>query len=140
MSTQNKEYRIFTKEEPSKLIEDIVISGASPVIDCEHCGRTHYDSTGEHMDEGELEGYEKGRAENPHKYIPRDGQVHHGYVMGKEAVYGCPCNILRIFEDLVWQNRRIALEYIQKRAIDKLKSAEEDLELVNQADEALKPS
>lgn len=45
------------------------ICSGSPVQSCD-CGRVHYNSTGEFMDEGELEDLEEKHQKNPKVYIP----------------------------------------------------------------------
>ena len=50
-----KKLPIFSDEKPSELFAQHCSDSSSVAIDCEQCGRTLFDSSGDDMDEGELE-------------------------------------------------------------------------------------
>lgn len=114
---------IFSTEEPSEIIVELVMSSGSQMVVCEHCGRVHYDETGEYTEEDELKKTKAEANAKPEKYIAHDGDVHWGHVMGKATVIDCPCNFLTIFEGMIWNNREIVLEYLKLRVNSVLSEA-----------------
>jgi hypothetical protein len=116
--------KIFTKNKASDLIAMLVCNFGTKVASCEHCGRVHYDSTGEFMEEGELEGLNLKAEKEPEKYIGHDGSICIGDLMGKQIVVDCPCNFLGWFEATIWINRELISEYLIKKSEEKLKEAE----------------
>jgi Zn-finger nucleic acid-binding protein len=131
-------YRIFSKDRPTDDFTNVIVDGASPVADCEHCGRVHFDVTGEFMDDGELEDLLKKQKANPKKYIARERQVHSGHLNGKQAVYDCPCNVLRVYEDLFWDNRDTICEYLSVRCESMLAEAKKTHAAATKAKKAVK--
>jgi hypothetical protein len=131
------EYSIFHEEKPSELLENLIMHSGSCVIDCEHCGRTHYDGSGEYMDEGELEDLQQKHRANLEGYCSRDGQPRWGHLDGKQAVIGCPCNIIAVYEDLFWSHRDLICRYITDRAEQEHEDAGKTLEKAKEASKAI---
>ena len=123
--------KIFSTEEASDIIKDLVCDSGSQVVDCQHCGRVHYDSTGEFMKESELKKLDLKAENNPEKYIGHNGTVHWGTVMGKSTVINCPCNFLRMFENTVWSNRRLVSEYLIRKSTEILEKAKQISDLAS---------
>lgn len=136
-------YPIFSKREPSDLIEDLVSRFGTPVQECEYCGRTNYDLTGEYMDEDEngnqveLEKLKKEHEANPEGYFAQPWTIHWGNIFGKSSVIGCPCNILARLEQQIWNDRFLIAEYLTRRAAEQLKDAKQDTEAVEGLSEAI---
>jgi len=116
-----KKNPVFSDRQPSELFLDLIVNGGTPVNDCEHCGRTHYDSSGEFMEDGELKELERKHKLNPGKYHPQNGTIRWGYLAGKQTVLGCPCNVITVYEDLFWSHRQMICEYVKNRAEQELK-------------------
>lgn len=130
--------KVFSKEKVSDLFATLVCDSGSSVVECEHCGRVHYDSTGEYMEEGELEELESQARKTPEKYIAHNGDVYWGIVAGKNTVVDCPCNFLGWFEKLVWSERRLISRFLTEKSAKLLEKAKKDMDetfkttLVNQ--------
>ncbi len=113
----------------SEVFEDCVRSAGSLVITCELCGRTHFATMEEGtFDEGELEELRAKAKKEPNKYIedPSYDSIVWGYVDGKQAVIGCPCNEMAKFEKLFWENRYLIARYLKKRSELHAKAAAEN--------------
>lgn len=117
---------------PSELFWDAIISAGSCVADCELCDRVHFDGTGRHMDEGELERLLQKQKGNPAKYISHDGDVRYGYLQGKQAVYECPCNKARVHEDYWWSHRYRINRYLALRVADELAEAQRQADAIKE--------
>lgn len=120
---------IFEKKPPSDWIEEAVCNSGSPVQECEHCGRTHYNSSGEHMEEGELEQFEAKAKISPDEFHGHDGDVRWGLVMGKYTVIDCPCNFLTRWEKIIWNDRQQIARYLRNRSATQMEKAKQDLEI-----------
>lgn len=112
----SSKYPIFSDQEPSSAISDIVFDGGTPVAECEACGRVHFDGHGEFMEDGELERLEKHQEQDPDKYYAHDQQVHYGTFFGKRLVFGCPCNYLHDVEKRLWGDRHTIIQYLAAQA------------------------
>jgi hypothetical protein len=131
------EYTVFSEIEPSEEIKDAVCNGASPIIDCEFCGRTLFDETGENMEEGELDDLLKKHQESPKKYIPFPFQVHWGLVSGKQIVVNCPCNKLTELEELFSDNIYVIRKYLLAKTKDRLGFAQAEHNAAKEISEAV---
>ena len=67
--------------------------------------------------------WKKRQAKNPDKYLSHSGDVHWGYFDGIRSVLDCPCNKLRLYEDLIWDDRYKIAEFIKNKSADNLKQA-----------------
>lgn len=116
------------QEPPSEEFWDAVISAGSIVVNCEFCDRVHFVSEGE-FDEGELEGLREKAKKHPEKYIENGttDSIRWGYIDGKQAVYDCPCNGARRFEDFIWNHRQMVVSYLTRRSEDRLKRAKDEV-------------
>lgn len=124
---------------PSELMERVIRSGGSLVADCKLCGRTHFATMEANVyDAGELEALRTKAKAEPDKYIedPSYDSIPWGRIDGKQAVLGCPCNGLRHYEDFIWQNRHVILDYLERRAAERMRAARADTEAVTRAHEA----
>lgn len=94
-----------------------VCNGGSPTAQCELCGRLNF--VGHAMNENSYEQEEVDdnlakAADFPDKYHEQDGEIDcilHGRVDGKEAVWGCPCNIASRYETWLWAHRWLIADY-----------------------------
>lgn len=119
----------MSKQEPtSEEFWDAVISAGSIVISCEFCDRVHFVSEGAY-DEGELEELREKAKKNPNKYIENGitDSIRWGHIDGKQAVYDCPCNGAKRFEDLIWHHRDMIVQYLTTRMEDRLKRAKDEV-------------
>lgn len=88
------------------------------------CGRVHYASGGDNMEEGELAGLEAKRKENPDRYIPTtDDSVAITDVFGAVCVWECPCGWAENIERHLWSRRRDIIAYYQSRTQRELQEA-----------------
>lgn len=120
----NKKYPIFTDKKPSDHFAFNVVNESGPAFDCELCDRIHFSVQGEHMEDGELEELLKKRKINPRKYIGHNGTIYYGKINGLQAVYNCPCNGLRIYEDLFWENMYLIAKYLKEKTETDLEEAQ----------------
>lgn len=96
----------------------------SPVADCELCGRTNFDFSGEFMEEGELETLLAKQEKQPEKYHGQNNTISWGHINGRQFVWDCPCNLLYRWEQFVWTHRFSIAIYLKKRAEQELKTAQ----------------
>lgn len=84
---------------------------------CEFCGRTYFVSYGDY-DHGELENLREKAKKEPKKYIEecRYDQIDIGYIDGKQAVMGCDCKKLAVYERWIWNHRWTIARYFELRA------------------------
>lgn len=105
--------------------ERIFSWGGTPQAMC-CCGRIHYASGGDFMEEGELAALEAKRKEKPDRYIPTtDDSVGIADVFGVIYVWNCPCNWAGHMESSLWSRRRQIIAYYQARAHRELQAANE---------------
>jgi len=122
-------------KKPSQEFEEAITHGNSIEIYCELCGITHVGSDGnvlsDNFGEEEFKKFKEKMAKNPEKYIhhPETDYVQWGTIDGKQAVIGCPCNKLSLYETLFWDSRHIISEYFSSRAKNELESAEANMSL-----------
>lgn len=117
---------------------DSLIFGNSTDIECELCGRVHYSTELEKIsEEGEFEGFEKKRKENPDKYILYSENIHWGYIGNKVAVYNCPCNNAKKYENFILNNRQLISEYLTKVSQKRLNDAQRDVQIAKTIETAV---
>jgi hypothetical protein len=103
--------------EPSEEFWDALISSGSLYVECGFCNRIHYSIyQSNNYEDGELEDLERKAKESPDKYIEHTDWIHWGYIDGKKAVYGCPCNKPFLYEKTFWDNRFLIERYFQNKA------------------------
>lgn len=125
----------FSKERLSDLFTSCCFCDSSVVIDCEHCGRTLFDSTGQDMEEGELNKLLKKQKRHPQKYISVNGRVSWRYIENKQTVTDCPCGKMASYEKFIWDNRYLILGYLNQRTSAELRVAAEIADLAAKAHE-----
>lgn len=131
MSEQSKE----TTESDSSVVRPAsdtfkraVCHSVSIVVECEHCSRNYFDSEqAECFEEGELEELLLKAENKPDKYIDTDS-THWGHIDGKQAVVNCCCNVLRKYENFIWDHRYIISDYLKDRIRENHESAKRDLD------------
>jgi hypothetical protein len=103
---------------PSDEFVTVVTAGGGIVNTCELCGRECFedDAHAGDWEPGELEALREKAKNDPEKYIPMD-TVRTGYFDGKQVVTNCPCNLLRPFENWIWQHRHIIADFVQRRTV-----------------------
>lgn len=100
--------------------------GGTPQAMC-GCGRVHYASGGDFMEEGQLAGLEAKRKENPDRYIPTtDDSVGITDIFGVTYVFNCPCDWAEKIERHLWARRREIIAYYQARTQRELQEANEN--------------
>jgi len=113
---------------PSDEFMEALISGGSIVTECELCGRVHFATwdDGADWEEGELEELRANADKEPDRYIEDAtcSSISWGYLDGQQAVWGCPCNIARKYEDWIWGHRELVTSYLRKRIRDQKRDAE----------------
>lgn len=117
---------------------DAVCDSGSIVIDCELCGRTHFNDETGSFEEGEYEELCKNAEKEPDKYVQyRDESVHWGRIDGRQAVIDCPCDGLEKYEKFIWNNRYVIAKYLKARAVREKEDSDRQLEALNtEADDA----
>lgn len=128
-------------EAPSELMESVIRSAGSLVVDCELCDRTHFATMEPNVfDEGELKDLREKAKKEPDKYIEDSSYdtVSWGKINGKQAVIGCPCNGLKPIEDFIWRSRYVILEYLERRSKERFEDAKRDFETVEKTKKAVK--
>ncbi len=126
--------KVFSEQGPSGIISLAVCNSGSQVVDCEQCGRIHFDSTSEAMGEVELNEFLQKAKDEPEKYIGHDGFVSWGNVMGKSTVADCPCNFLGYFEKVLWSHRHLISRYLIEMSKQRLKDAQETMKATSGTD------
>jgi len=110
-----------------EIFSDLVCNFGTQAATCD-CGRTHFDATGQFMEDGELEEMlRKAQAPNA-KMIGRDGGVSLGTWMGRHRVWGCPCGWADRWSEELWANRLIVGQFFRKVAELQAKDAKEILD------------
>ena len=89
-------------------------------IDCEACGRTHFNQASHDFEEGELEELDAKQAKDPDAYIVSSYDIRYGYFMGRQFVLGCPCGFAGVFEDALWGNRFRISSYFTTRRLEEV--------------------
>lgn len=133
-------YPIYSEHGPSDEFVRAICDGGTPVNDCDLCGRVHFNSTGEYMDEGELEDLIAKQKKEPEKYYGQNGQIYHGEIDGKAVVYGCPCNGLYLYERLIWNERHMISRYIVAQTASNERMAKLDSKSAAELQDAVKKS
>lgn len=106
--------------------------GTTSSADCEYCGRTYFCSRDiSSLEDDEYDDLEKNAAMNT-MYVEVDHTVSYTSAFGKQYVWGCSCNALRPYEDMLLMKRSGILAYY-KRLLD------EEKKEVKQNTEDLKP-
>jgi len=127
-----KAARTQVEHEPSEDFWDAITHAGSLVIDCEFCGRTHFAGLNGrgYYDDGEFEDLEHKAERSPDQYIGHYDcdSISFGTLNGKQAVYGCPCNEVRRYEDFIWHDRSLIQKYLRARAERELRRAEQNAE------------
>jgi len=111
---------------PSETFERVIQRAGSLVQTCELCKRVHFATAEEGVfEKGELADLRAKAKARPGAYI-EDGSydsVSWGTIDGQQAVIGCPCNGLRRYENFIWNNRFLIMEYLKQKAKDQLEEA-----------------
>ncbi len=139
-SIRNGRFPVFFEHKPSETFIQSLSHDGSPAHDCVLCGRVHFNSEGEFMDEGELEKLQAQQKNNPEKYISHQGEVWLGTFAGEKIVLDCPCNGLGFLESVVWGSRRAITDYFEAQALKQTREAKENTELAKRSEKAVKES
>jgi len=115
--------KVFSEQPVSEILASLVCDSISPVVKCEHCGRIHYDSSGEFMGKGELVRLEKQAKKNPQTYVKNDGGIHWGVIWANRTVINCPCNFLGWLEGHIWRDRKLISGYLLEKSTAVLEEA-----------------
>lgn len=124
----------YSDKEPSDIFTNALVDSSGIVADCEFCGRTFFeddDAAGD-WETGELEELRRKAQEDSDRYRGVD-HVARATIGGKTGIVGCPCNGLRPYEDLFWDNRKLIMNYFSAKVKDLVERALEDEGLADQA-------
>jgi hypothetical protein len=115
--------------EPSDVFINSVRHSGSLVINCELCGRVHFGDGSGDYDPGELEDLQIKATAEPEKYIQHfdDDMVSWGMMDGKQAVIGCPCNKLTLYERFIWNHRNVIAKYLRDRVRQMIEDARHEV-------------
>lgn len=126
---------------PSEEFERAISHTGSIHVSCELCGRVHFATASPgYFDDGELEQLRKNAEADPIKYV-EDGNsdsISWGTINGKQAVIGCPCNILSNFENFIWQHREIIASFLKAKTAKRLENAVRDVKTSETIAESVK--
>jgi hypothetical protein len=130
-------------QKPSEEFENAVTHAGSIMINCELCERVHIgddeNAIKESLGEKSYKKLEEDIKKNPGKYILHDvDMIPWGNIDGKQAVIGCPCNRLSLYENLFWNNRHIIQKYLSSRAEKELKEAKRNKNLADDLEKSIK--
>ena len=131
-------------KKPSQEFENAITHTGSIIIDCELCGITHVGNDEHALKEGlgetEYIHLTKDMKKNPEKYIHHSetDYASWGTIDGKQAVIGCPCNKLSVYEDFFWDSRHIISEYFTSRTTKELEEAKTNMDLARKVKSAIK--
>lgn len=105
-------------KEVSKWFEEAFVHSGSIVIDCDLCGRTHFedDERAGDWSPGELAKLRKNQNANPDMFIGHGHSPRWGSINGKNAVVDCPCGKLKEWENFIWGHRHLIAKYVANRA------------------------
>jgi hypothetical protein len=121
---------------PSEEFIQSIIHSGSIDVDCELCGRYHFGNDKVAIDEeygdGEFEKLIKKQEENPDKFVFHhdEDMVRWGTIDGKQAVANCICNQLSKYENFIWNNRDLIINYLADRIKRKFEKAKEEKGLI----------
>jgi hypothetical protein len=131
-------------KKPSEEFESAFIQVGSIMVDCELCGITHVGNDEfaikDNLGTKDYNQLRRDMKKNPKKYIyhPETDMIPWGRIDGKQAVIGCPCNKLSLYENLFWNSRYIISEYFFNRAEKELDDANKNKNLATKIKEAVK--
>ena len=113
--------QIFSDRVPSDEFMRIVTHTGSAIIECEFCGRVHFSPLATGLDEEDvqyLKELEAKSEKDPDAFVivTDADSIAWGHIDGKQAVWGCPCNAVRKYEDFVWGHRWLIADYLKMRA------------------------
>lgn len=113
MNEEKKEYPIYSQNPASYDFVGCFMGGGSPSHEC-WCGRTHVAIDSDLLEEGQLENYIEWQKQDPEGVIfVHDCEcVHYVEINGRTFVDDCPCNGMRPFETLFWENRKNIRKYL----------------------------
>lgn len=119
-------------------LADFFCCGGTPVAACDFCGRIHFAvGVNSCIDDELRKNYLEAARINPERYFEsQDDSIAFGMWDCRQAVWGCPCEKLKRYEDFFWDNRRVILEYIKARNEQLQKDAAEVSELLKQPNAA----
>ncbi|MHA1285817.1 MAG: hypothetical protein ACTSPB_00310 [Candidatus Thorarchaeota archaeon] len=112
---------------PSETFECIVSHMGSIVVNCTLCGRTHFEND-ENLswEEGEYEFLIKSHEKEPDRFIAHQYSISWGWIVGEQAVIGCPCKLLGYYEGLFWLERHTISKYLTTITDEALKTAQRE--------------
>lgn len=123
--------KIFLEKPPTDMFQNCITDGGTPVATCGFCGRTHFALDG-YFDEGELEDLLQKQKDEPEWYLSFDcGSIPIGELAGTIALYGCPCNALRRYENFIITERDKIVEYLKRRTEEHRKKNVADTDSLN---------
>lgn len=112
---------------PGEIFQDIVCNFGTPVHSCA-CGLTHYDSSGEFMDDGELEDLVSKANASPDKYRAHEGGVSLGEWGGQSYVWNCECGWGDKGAETLTILRTTILQFYQALAEEQRKESNETMD------------
>lgn len=108
------------------------VTGGSPVVECDFCGRTYYSTTD--LEEDELAHYNEKCVEKPNKYYPEPfDSIEYLEVAGRKYAVECQCNALDPYEAFIWDHRNRIIDYLTDRTTEIHNAAVRDKERVDAA-------
>lgn len=108
------------------LFANLVCQSANRTATCGFCGREHWGRL--HMagmTAAELNALGEKLKASPDKYQEHvaDEYVATGQLDGKLFVWGCACNALLKYQDFLWKNRSVIIEFLTIRSEAELRAA-----------------
>lgn len=126
-----------SSEEFEKAFGDV---GNSAFINCQECGRTHFNSSDTGcFEEGELDELLAKEEANPDAYVGVDYTIGWAFdpINGKQFVFGCPCHYDGQLEAMLWSSRHPIAKYLTLRAAKEKKEADETAKQMVSMNQAL---
>jgi len=127
--------------EPSREFMRAVIHSGTNVINCTLCGRVHFAGIKNGYDwvKGEYEDLVKQAEKNPNKFIAHydTDSISWGSFAGKQIVDGCPCNLARKYEEIIWEGRFVIADYLKNKVEELQRKTEDETGLVQRVSDSL---
>jgi len=105
--------KIFSKAEPSKMIKELTKFFKAKKVECEQCGRIHYNVTSDLWKKNQVKYVNRLAKKFPDLHIVHEDSVDLGEISGKKTVVDCKCNFLAFFEKNLLDNKTLISEYFK---------------------------
>lgn len=119
-----------------------VICSGTNVINCTLCGRVHFagiKNGAYDWEKGEYKNLIEQSKKNPDKFRAHYDMdsISWGSFAGEQIVDGCPCNLARKYEKIIWEGRFVIADYLKNRAEELQRETEDEKGLAQKVSDSL---